>query len=236
MGSSRWALAIDPDDDELIRAGRAASVSLREYLERTIAERREDPQDDLITELIEVEGDRMTHGQLLTMLQLLLLAGSMTTTEFLGNGLAVLLSHPKQYRRIRDDPSLMANAVEEMLRYTPPVLTTGRMLGSAQDIAGCPLPEHASVSASLIGANRDPDVYDRPDEFDVAREKIPHQSFGGGIHFCLGATLARNQARITLDQLFERYELAVPYDQLEWHVGGQSRGLRSLPLWATPRS
>ena len=106
---------------------------------------------------------------------------------------------------IRKDPSLMASAVEEMLRFAPPVLTTGRMLDSAQDVAGCPLPQHASVSVSIVGGNRDPDVFERPDEFDVARKKNPHLAFGGGIHFCLGAS-ARLQTRITRGWLFERYE------------------------------
>ena len=230
----------DPDDLARIRAGAAAFTSLREYFERTAAEHREDPQDDLITALIEVEdrGD-MSHGELLTMLQLLLLGGTMTVTDFLGIGLAVLLWHPRQYRSIRKDPSLMASAVEEMRRFAPPVLTTGRMLDSAQDVAGCPLPQHASVSVSIVGGNRDPDVFERPDEFDVARKKNPHLAFGGGIHFCLGASLARLQTRITLERLFQRYEeieLAMPYHQLEWRGRGSVRGLRSLPLRVTPRS
>ena len=230
----------DPDDLARIRAGAAAFTSLREYFERSAAEHREDPQDDLIMALIEVEdrGD-MSHGELLTMLQLLLLGGTMTVTDFLGIGLAVLLWHPRQYRSIRKDPSLMASAVEEMLRFAPPVLTTGRMLDSAQDVAGCPLPQHASVSVSIVGGNRDPDVFERPDEFDVARKKNPHLAFGGGIHFCLGASLARLQTRITRGWLFERYEeieLALPCHELEWRGRGSVRGLRSLPLRVTPRS
>ena len=240
-----WSLAInnstiDPEDVERIRIGRTATESLRSYFDRAVSERREDPRDDLMSALIEAEdeGDRMSHDEVLTMLNLLLLAGNLTTTDLMGNGLAVLLSHPDEVAKLREDPSVMANAVEEMLRYTPPVLESGRMTGASGEVGGCPLPEHASVNVSLMGANRDPDFFEDPHEFDVTREAIPHQSFGGGIHFCLGATLARNEARIGLERLFERYEeieLAVPYHRLEWRGGGAFRGLRSLPLPVTPR-
>ena len=223
-----------PDRDRM-RAGREASEALREYFSRTIEQRRREPREDLITALIEAEddGDKLSQEEALTMMQLLLLAGNLTTTDLLGNGLLALLKNPDQMALLRDDMSLLANTVEEMLRYTPPVLLTGRITDGDQEIAGCPVEHQMNLTGSLIGANRDPAVFDRPDEFDITREKIPHLSFGGGIHFCLGSTLARNEARITLERFFARYqsvELAVPAEEVQWRGGGAFRGLVTLPL------
>ncbi len=222
-------------DADRIRAGREASNGLREYFSRTIEERKREPREDLITALIEAEedGDKLSHEEALTMMQLLLLAGNLTTTDLLGNGLLALLQNPEQVALLRSDMSLLRNTVEEMLRYTPPVLLTGRTTDGDQEIGGCPVEHHMSVTGSLIGANRDPAVFDRPDEFDITREKIPHLSFGGGIHFCLGSTLARNEARIALERFFARYqsvELAVPAEDVQWRGGGAFRGLVTLPL------
>ncbi|GAB4335624.1 MAG: cytochrome P450 [Dehalococcoidia bacterium] len=220
---------------ELLQRAREAGRQLRAYFERTIDERRKNPKDDLMSALIAVEqeGERMTREEMITMLQLLLNAGNLTTTDLLGNGLLALLSHPGEYQRLRDDPSLMASAVEEMLRFTPPVTGTGRMTVDATEVAGCPVPRHATVTGSILAANRDPDVFEDPERFDITRKRNHHLSFGGGIHFCLGASLARNEARIALERLFARYnhiELAIDPAQVPWRGGGAFRGLASLPI------
>ncbi len=241
----RWSLTIvnselRPDDHERIRAGRAAREAMRGYFDRVVNERRAAPGDDLITALVqaEEEGDRLTHDETLTMLALLLNAGNLTTTDLLGNGLLALLSHPEQVAAVRERPDLMGNAVEEMLRYTPPVLSTGRTTSHPQAVGGCPVGEHVSVTVSVVAANRDPSVVADPERFNVTREEIRHLSFGGGIHFCLGANLARNEARIALERLFERYQdiqLAIDPAHAEWRGGGAFRGLERLPLRVTER-
>lgn len=241
-----WSLTsvnsdLNPGDHERIRAGRAARGSMRAYFDRVVSERRANPSDDLVSALVlaEDEGDRLTHDETLTMLGLLLAAGNLTTTDLLGNGMLTLLSHPEQYQLLRDRPELMSHAVEEMLRYTPPVLNTSRMTSEVQELGGCPVAEHTTVIPSLMGANRDPEVFDDPEQFDVTREQNPHLSFGGGIHFCLGSNLARNEARIALERFLARYdvvELVDPPEQAEWRGGGAFRGLLRLPLRVRARS
>jgi cytochrome P450 len=236
----RWSLTavtstIDPHDRDRIRAGRAARQAQREYFERAVEERRQAPRDDLMSALIlaEDEGDQLTHDETITMLGLLLAAGNLTTTDLLGNGMLTLLSHEGLYGRLRSEPELIPNAVEEMLRYTPPVLNTGRITSQAQELGGCPVGEHVSVTASLMAANRDPKVFAEPERFDIEREHIRHLSFGGGIHFCLGSSLARNEARIALERFtarFDEVELAIDPADAEWRGGGAFRGLARLPL------
>lgn len=235
-----WSLAsiggaLDPTNKEMIRAGRAARNAQRAYFDRAVTERRKDPRDDLMSALIlaEDDGDKLSHSETLTMLGLLLAAGNLTTTDLLGNGLLTLLSHPEEYQRLREHPELTGLAVNEMLRYTPPVLNTGRTTTHAQELGGCPVGENVSVVASLMSANRDPDVFEDPDRFDIGREGTEFLSFGGGIHYCLGANLAKNEARITLERFFARYEhveLAVAPEDIEWRGGGAFRGVLSLPL------
>lgn len=236
----RWSLtsvssAIDPRNKDRIRAGRAARKAQREYFERVVAERRQNPRDDLMSALIlaEDEGDQLTHDETITMLGLLLAAGNLTTTDLLGNGMLTLLSHDGLYGRLRGEPALIPNAVEEMLRYTPPVLNTGRITSREQELGGCPVGEQVSVTASVMAANRDPEVFADPDRFDIEREHIRHLSFGGGIHFCLGASLARNEARVALERFTARYdevELSIDPSEAEWRGGGAFRGLARLPL------
>jgi cytochrome P450 len=183
--------------------------------------------------LAEDDGDQLTHDETITMLGLLLAAGNLTTTDLLGNGMLTLLSHEGLYDRLRNEPELIPNAVEEMLRYTPPVLNTGRITSYAQELGGCPVGEQVSVTASVMSANRDPEVFEDPDRFDIERANIRHLSFGGGIHFCLGSSLARNEARVALERFtarFDRVELAIDPAEAEWRGGGAFRGLARLPL------
>lgn len=239
---SNAVVAISPSDitDEESMRRRfaqtmAASRALADYFREQVALRRNEPGDDLISKLIEVEeqGDRLTEPEMISLCRLLLNAGNLTTTDLLGNGLLELLRHPDQLQLLRDDPDLVPSAVEEMLRYTPPVSNTGRLTAADTEIAGCPVPGHANVAVSLMAANRDPDVFEDPETFDVTRQENRHLSFGGGIHYCLGAPLARAEAQGALRALLERYdhiEAAIPLDEVEWRGGGAFRGLRALPL------
>ena len=214
---------------------RVAAMAFGGYFREQIELRRAEPGDDLISRLIEVEeqGERLSGSEMISMCILLLVAGNLTTTDLLGNGLLELLRDPEQMQLLRDDPVLLPGAVEEMLRYTSPVTQSGRITASDSQVAGCPVNVHSNVGVSLIGANRDPAVFDDPERFDVTREENRHLSFGGGVHYCLGAPLARAEAQVALGVLLERYEqieAAVPLDTLEWRGGGAFRGLRALPL------
>ena len=166
-----------------------ASDALNAYLQRAIDERRAAPREDLISAMIAVEeaGDLMTTEEIVTMCGLLLTAGNLTTTDLIGNGVLALLEHPEQMQLLRDDPSLIKNAVEEMLRYDSPVVETARIAEAETEIGGCPMKKGESALVFLATANRAEGVYERPNEFDITRKDVHHHSFGGGVHFCLGA-------------------------------------------------
>jgi cytochrome P450 len=154
---------------------------------------------------VEEAGDQMTTAEIGTMCGLLLTAGNLTTTDLIGNGVLALLEHPAQLAMLREDPSLIKNAVEEMLRYDSPVVETARVALEDTDVRGCPMMKGESALTFLSTANRDPEVYERPDEFDITREDVHHHSFGGGVHFCLGAPLARLEAQIAIATLVRRF-------------------------------
>jgi len=203
------------------------------YLERVIAERRARPRDDLISALLAVEeaGDQLDDGEIVTMCVLLLAAGNVTTTDLIGNGVWTLLRHPDQLRKLREDPSLIKNAVEEILRFESPVVQTARIPMDGMQIGGCPIRRGESVLTSLAAANRDPDGCPEPDRFDITRPEVRHHSFGGGAHFCLGAPLARLEAQLAIGALVERFpNLRLADEPLEWRALPAFRGLARLPV------
>jgi len=209
----RWSddgvMAFDPLlSAELRERVAASSAELDAYFRRAIADRRAAPRPDLISSMIAAEenGVRMTDDELVTMCGLLLAAGNVTTTDLIGNGTLALLRNPDELRKLRDDPSLMKNAVEEMLRYDPPVTETGRIPLDGTEIRGCPVSGGESLVPVLAAANHDPAVYPEPHRFDITREDTHHHSFGGGAHFCLGAPLARLEAQIALSALVQRFQ------------------------------
>lgn len=224
-----------PEDQR--RQMEEADQQLRAYFRRVIAERRQAPRDDLVTRLIaaQEEGDRLSEDEMVTMLQLLLVAGNVTTTDLIGNGVYALLTHPDQMQKLRDDPSLITNAVEEMLRYDPPVVQTGRTTLGAYQVAGIPIPRGASIAPSLAAANHDPAVYPEPDRFDITRADTHHHSFGGGAHYCLGAPLARMEAQVAVNALLARFpvlRLAEGASPQRRFLPG-FRGFTSLPVTVT---
>ncbi|HYB42383.1 MAG TPA: cytochrome P450 [Candidatus Methylomirabilis sp.] len=234
----RWsdaqAASLNPLLTEEERAAvNAADEELEEYLRRALAERRAAPREDLIGAMIAAEdaGDQLTDAEIVTMSELLLAAGNVTTTDLIGNGLWVLLRHPDQLRKLRDDPALITNAVEEILRFESPVVQAARITTADVEIDGCPVRRGESVVASLAAANRDPADYREPDCFDITRTDAHHRSFGGGAHFCLGAPLARLEAQIAIAAFLERFPRArLAEEPLEWRALPGFRGLARLPV------
>ena len=217
----------------------AATVPLvRAYLAELIEAKRHRPGDDLLSALIataDEAGDRLSPDELLGMAWLLLVAGHETTVNLITNGTLALLTHPDQLALLRREPSLLANAVEEMLRYDGPVPTpTLRFTREPTLIAGTLVPAGEVVLPVIADANRDPGVFPEPERFDITRETRGHLSFGHGIHHCLGAPLARLEARVAFEELLARapgLALDLPSSELlSWRVGMLIRGPLSLPV------
>jgi len=193
--------------EEQLHTAAAAQQALHDLFSSEIARRGEAPGDDLLSDMIraEVEGDRLTQDEMIAQCRLLLIAGNVTTTDLIGNGTRALLEFPEQMEKLRADPGLIRNAVEEMLRYDSPVTNSGRTPNRDVVISGCPVPWGESLSVSLAAANRDPAVYPDPNRFDIERVDTHHQAFGGGRHLCLGAHLARVEAQEAILGLLRRY-------------------------------
>jgi len=226
---------IDPSpmtDDELADANRS-SLESQAYFADLCDRRRKDPEDDLITALVqsETEDGKLSKDELTSNIALLFAAGHETTVNLMGNALIALFRNPEQLQLLRSDLSLMPNAVEEFLRYDSSVQLTGRHAMEAADIAGIELPKGRNIIALLAAANRDPAAFEHPDQLDITREKTKPLSFGGGIHLCLGAQLARIETAEALSALFQRLpdlELT-DYEQPEWKQTITLRGVTHLP-------
>jgi cytochrome P450 len=198
--------------------------------------RRREPQDDLTTELVRAEdaGDKLSTEELQANIGLLFGAGHETTTNLIGNGLLALHRNPDQWQRLKADPSLIPNAIEELLRYDSSVQITGRVTMAEVEIGGISLPAHESIVTLLGAANRDPAHYEDPDTLDVGRQNVRPLSFGGGIHHCLGAQLARLEAELVFTALVERLPgIELPEkDAPAWRRSFTLRGLTKLPaVW-----
>ena len=204
-----------PEDER--KAVLRASIDLRAHFDREVARRKsaQNPPDDLLTAMVraEEEGEQLSGQELATMGELLIVAGNITTTDLIGNGMLALLQHPEQLQKLRDNPDLIANAVEEMLRYDTPIVETRRLNSCPVTIGGVDYEQGDAFNPSLAGANHDPGAYPNPHKFDIERQDTHHHSFGGGIHHCIGAPLARADAQIAINALLARYpniELARP--------------------------
>jgi len=197
-------LAVTP---EAMAEATAADETLTEYFAGLVAERRARPQEDLLSLLIEAEdkGEKLSERELISTAILLFAAGFETTTHLLGNGLLALLRNPDQLARVRADRTLVRPAVEELLRYDSPVQLAARTAYEDLSIGGHDIASGSIVLAVLGAANRDPARFTDPDRLDVGRDEGGPISFGGGIHFCLGAALARMEAQIVLDRLLDRF-------------------------------
>ena len=206
------------------------------YLRQFFKLRRREPQDDLVSALIKAEeaGDKLNEDELLAMVFLLLIAGHETTLNLIGNGTLALLENPNEMSKLRSQPSLVKGAVEELLRYTSPVLmTTERYARENAMIHGVTIPRGEMTLGVIGSANRDETVFDKPDELHITRDPNKHVSFGQGIHFCLGAPLARMEAQIAFTTLMRRLpdlRLKNSPHSLRWRPSMILRGLASLPV------
>jgi len=200
-------LAAQFSPPEVLQRGLEGAGQLAAYFVPLIEERRRSLSDDLLSELIRAEeaGDRLSPSELLAHAIGLLIAGFETTIGLIGNGMLALLRNPGELQRLRDDPRLIGSAVEECLRYDGPILATVRILREDTVFGGKTIPRDSQVSAMIGVANRDPARFPDPTRFDVGRTPNEHLAFGGGVHFCLGAHLARMESQITIGTLVRRF-------------------------------
>jgi len=220
-------------DPETWARGEAAVAHFIDYFVTLINQRRERPEDGLLDALIAAEqaGDRLDPEELLTIVILLFLAGHETTMNLIGNGLWALLQHPDQLERLRRDPSLGPSAVEELLRYDGPVHVTSRIATEDLQLAGTPIRKGEQAIVVLAAANRDPAVFPDPDRLDLGRRDNRHLAFSAGIHYCLGAALARLEGEVAIGALLRRFpKLALAGPEPVYRDHFVLRGLRSLEL------
>ncbi|MGE5112838.1 MAG: cytochrome P450 [Acidobacteriaceae bacterium] len=218
---------------------RNSSRELCAYLGEQIERRRREPGEDLISALVQAHDDvgALAADELLAFVGLLLLAGNETTASLIGNGMLALARNPDQLARLRGDSALMPSAIEEMLRYDSPVQSFVRTCLSAANVGGTEVVPGELVFVIIAAANRDPGTFANPDTFDIARSPNHHLSFGEGIHFCIGAPLARLMSSIAIGSILERYSelrLADPDAPMVYHGSYILRALKTLPIAITP--
>jgi cytochrome P450 len=186
--------------------GMAASATLKEYFGEILAERRKDPQDDLISTLAEseIDGQRLSDDEIFAFLLLILPAGVETTYRASGNLLVAMLTEPSLFDTVRADRSMLRGAIEEALRWEPPISTVVRVARQDCELGGITIPKGTNVSVSVAAANRDPAHYPDPDRFDPTRKIFAHLTFGGGPHVCLGMPLARMETTVAINALLDR--------------------------------
>lgn len=234
----RWSddvvLGTSRPTDEAVRARvRQSGAELRAYFQHMIERRRTDPGEDVITALVraEEEHDMLSAAEILTLAVLLLLAGNETTTNLIGNAVRTLLDHPAELAKVRADRTLVPALVEEVLRYESPVQVIFRQTAREVELEGGKIPAGATVFLLLGAANRDERKFPEPDRFDVARNSQEHVGFGYGIHYCLGAPLARLEGRIALESLlFDCPPFTCTREHLPQIASVIVRGVQTLPL------
>jgi cytochrome P450 len=220
---------LDPSEQTAARAVRACQ-EFGDYLVELGRERRARPQDDLVTALVQVvdQGDVLTEDELVGTCVLLLNAGHEATVNVTGNGWWALFRHPEQLARLRADPSLLAPAVEELMRWDTPLQVFERWVLEDLEIGGVPVPRGAELGLLFGSANRDPAVFADPDALDVGRDPNPHLSFGAGVHFCLGAALARLELQTSFGTVLRRMPSLELVEEPTWGPGYVIRGLQEL--------
>ncbi|WP_370950373.1 cytochrome P450 [Amycolatopsis sp. cg5] len=225
----------------LLSQGDSAAISeavgaMANYLVQLIARKSENPTDDLMSALVHAseEGDRLSPEELVAMVFLLLVAGYETTVNLIGNSVLALLRHPDQLKALRSDPSLLPNMVEESLRFDGSInIATLRFTKEPIEVSGVEIPAGEFLFLSLLSANRDPERFPEPDAFDVTRQTNGHMAFGHGIHYCVGAPLARLEAEIAIGRLLDRFdgiELLGEVESLRFRESLLVHGVESLPV------
>ncbi|MFP5020612.1 cytochrome P450 family protein [Pseudonocardia phyllosphaerae] len=236
---SAWSTVLVDDSPQEEKFGPLGE--LHDYLGELIERKRTEPDDALLSSLLavsEADGDRLSHDELVAMAVMLLIAGHETTANLIGNGVLALLTHPEQRARLQADPSLIGGAVEEFLRFESPVSNTPvRFTTTDVEYSGVTIPAGSPVMFGLAAANRDPEWTPDPGTLDITRDASGGVFFGHGIHFCLGAQLARTEGRVAIGMLFEQrpdLALAVDPSELVYRESTLVRGLSALPVIPGP--
>jgi cytochrome P450 len=238
-----WSEDLEQEYDPALSAGDRERIArsrneLVFYFMGEIETRAEHPRDDLVTALVHAydEHGQLSLEELVSTLVMLLVAGNVTTTDLIGNGVLALLEHPDQLALLRRDPSLLTRAVEEILRYDSPVTITDRIATDELEVAGRPVHKGEWVWPALIAANRDPAIHVDPDRFDITRLNIRHVSFGVGSHLCLGAELARLEAQVAIAALLDRCSILSldPAAPPRRQATPAFRGVATLPVRRRP--
>ena len=220
--------------EDRFHSAAAGMLELRNYLLALITKYQHEPGDNLISVLLDHEGnDALTRDELVSTCTLLLFAGHETTTNLIGNGLLALMSNPEQLRLLESSPDLIGPAIEEFLRYDGPARATVRLVKEDHQLGDKTLRVGERVFLINPAANRDPLAFADPDRLDITRNPTNHLGLGVGVHYCLGAPLARLEGQLAIGMLVQEFpglELAVAPDRLEWHSIMLSRGLKSLPV------
>jgi len=228
-------LAFDPtksaEQEQLALDGRRGILG---YFRELMAQRRAEPRDDLVSDLLAAadRGAPIDDNEILHNLFALLTAGHLTTADLIGNGVHLLLSHPEARRAVAENPKRIQAAVEEILRYEPPISFTARFAKDGGAIGGCPFHKGDALVVSLISANRDEKRFDDPHRFDITRKPNHHMTFGAGAHICIGAPLARIEGQMAIGKLFERFPNLRKADDAppDWRVAPGVRGLARLDV------
>jgi cytochrome P450 len=235
----RWSdtlieLASMPPSTPLAESARTNLTEMRAYFAEEIERRRRHPGSDLMSSLVSAHEDTemLSAGELMQFLVILLIAGNETTTNLIGNGMLALQNHPDQMKLLRRDPALLPRAIEEMLRYDSPVQSVFRSAKEDVEIGGTSVEKGSGIFLMIGSANRDSAKFTNPDAFDVAREENDHLAFGEGIHYCLGAPLARLEATVAFGMMLERFpHLRLDGSpQLDYKTSFFVRSLKSLPM------
>ena len=208
-------------------------VALADYFRTKVDELRRNPRETLLCALAQAEekGDRLTEDELFANCILLMIAGHETTTNLIGNGVLALLQNPSQREMLTSNPELIVPAVEELLRYDSPVQKMGRIALADINIAGKEIKQGQMVCFSFAAGNRDPEQFEAPKQLDITRKPNRHLAFGNGLHYCVGAALARLEGQIAVNTILNRLPgLQLATEQLEWHRNFTLRGLKSLPI------
>jgi cytochrome P450 len=221
-----------PTDEPSRAAIRATNAEMRAYFQEAIADRRKGPRDDLLTALVQAEDERqtLTSDEVLAMAMLILLAGNETTMNLLSNTVLAMLAYPADLARVRNDGSLIPQLIEEMLRYDSPVQIVFRRTTRDVVLSGITIPADAAVFLLIGSANRDGEKFPDPDRFDLTRDASEHLAFGFGTHFCLGAQLARLEARVGLEELLSLPHFQVDEPRVERISSVLLRGIKRLPM------
>jgi hypothetical protein len=223
------ALAISPTEEQVARSAQSRS-EMHVYFDQVAEDIRRNPRECLINTLLNLpEENKMTPLELFANSALLVAAGHETTTNLIGNGMLALLRNPEQLKLLIEKPELIESAVEEMLRFDSPIQWTARQAGVDVEIGGQLIRRGDMVLGCVGAANRDPEQFAEPERFDITRENNKHLSFGQGIHYCIGATLARMEAQVAIGTLLRRFPgIRLKTGRVRWHKNIIFRGVNEL--------